>query len=103
MESQLRALFAESSESQINDYFDQDVRTIMGMRTPCATLMKLKSLKEAGNKFVKTKAYWLAISVCVFIPKNEHDANMMENLGIVINLNIVACWLKLNEFELAKP
>lgn len=54
----------------------------MGIKYPLEAILKSKELKEEGNKIFISKAY------------REH--------GIAINLNIVACWLKLNEFELAK-
>jgi len=34
--------------------------------------------------------------------ETEDDANLMEELGISINLNIAACWSKVEEFELLK-
>lgn len=38
----------------------------------------------------------------VVVPLTEEDANLMEELGISLNLNLAACWLKLSAFEAAK-
>ena len=80
------------------------------MKSSCEALFKSKELKEEGNKLFRTKAYKLDVNIydnslqymCVFVPENENHAKLMEELGIAINLNIAVCWLKLNEFELAK-
>lgn len=82
----------------------------MEMESPCDALVKSKDLKEEGNKFFKTKDCRLAHHLyeksmqflCVCVPQSENDAILMEDLAITINLNTAACWLKLNEFELAK-
>ena len=72
--------------------------------------MKSKELKNEGNKIFISKAYRMGINLydkalqylCAFVSKNENNATSMEEHGIAIKLNIVAYWLKLNEFELAK-
>ncbi|KAJ8438019.1 hypothetical protein Cgig2_030000 [Carnegiea gigantea] len=104
-------LFVDFTEEQIKDHFDDDVRRIiMEMESSCEALVKLKMLKEEGNKLLKTKDYRLAIItyekamqfLCVSVSLNENEATLMKELAIAINLNIAACWLKLLEFELAK-
>lgn len=40
--------------------------------------------------------------MCVFVPHNQSEAKLMEEVAINIILNIAVCWLKLNEFEFAK-
>lgn len=82
----------------------------MGIKYPLEAILKSKELKEEGNKIFISKAYRMGINLydkalqylCVFASKNENDATSTQEHGIAINLNIVACWLKLNEFELAK-
>ena len=70
--------------------------------------MKSKALNEEDNQFFRTTAYKLIVNIydksrqymCVFVPANEDSANVMEELGIAINLNIVTCWLKLDLIKL---
>ncbi|KAJ8433085.1 hypothetical protein Cgig2_014133 [Carnegiea gigantea] len=96
---------------QIKDHFDDNAqRIIMEIESPCEALMESKTLKEEHNKLFKTKDYRLALTtyekamqfLCVSVPLNENEATLMEELVIAINLNIATCWLKLQEFELAK-
>ena len=82
----------------------------MKMASPREMLVKFQDLKDEGNTLFKSKAYRCAINtydntlqyLCLAIPKNDEDANFMERLGILINLNLTACWFKLKEFKLAK-
>ena len=72
------------------------------MKSRREALVNPKALKEERNKFHRSKAFRCTINrydkslqyLCVTIPENEDDANLMEELGISINLNIVASWLK---------
>lgn len=111
MDSPFSPLFVDFTEEQIKDHFDDDVRRIiMEMESPCEALVNSKMLKGEGNKLFKTKNYRLALIayekatqfLCVSIPLNENEATLMDELAIAINLNIAVCWLKLQEFELAK-
>ncbi|KAJ8437240.1 hypothetical protein Cgig2_012509 [Carnegiea gigantea] len=99
------------TEEHSKEDLDEDViYAIMHMDSPHEALMKSHALKEEGNKLFRSKCYRRALNkyeksiqyLCMVVPDSENDAHMMEELAIVINLNIVACWLKLKEFELAK-
>ncbi|KAJ8425985.1 hypothetical protein Cgig2_009492 [Carnegiea gigantea] len=101
----------EFSENHFKEEFIEDVRRdILGLVNLYQAILKAKALKEDDNKLFIIKAHRLAINtydkflqhLCVFVPKNVDDANVMEELGIFINLNLVACWLKINYFESVK-
>jgi len=63
MDYQFSPLFGNSTDEQIEDHFDDDVRRIiMETKSPCQALMKSKTLEEEGNKLFKTKDYWLALN-----------------------------------------
>lgn len=64
MAYQFNLLFADFTEKQIKDHFDDDAsRTIMEMEPPCEALMKSKTLKQEGNKLFKARDYGLALNV----------------------------------------
>jgi len=73
------------------------------MKSSHETLVKSKELKDARNMFFKSGVYLWAIRkydkalqyLCVEIPNNVDDANLMEELRVSIELNLAACWLKL--------
>lgn len=97
-------------ENQIQEEFDKDVRrTVIGMASLREMLVKSHELNEEGNILFKARAcraisrYDKALQYpCLAITKKDEDANLMEKLGISINLNIATYSLKSKEFELAK-
>ena len=68
-----------------------------------------KSIKEECNQLYKlkfqpaiTKYDKAILYLCVFVPSIEEEANIMEELGLPLNLNFAACCLKLCAFKAAK-
>jgi len=95
-----KSQFVEFSEKHFKEEFIEDVRRdILGLVNLHEAILKAKALKEVDNKLFKIKAHRLAINtydkslqhLCVFVPKNVDDANVMEEFGMFINLNLVAC------------
>lgn len=75
------------------------VDTLGLMAHPREAITKSKSLKKDGNRCFRKKDFKGAISIygkslhflCVSSPSSQDEANLMTDLGISLNLNLVAC------------
>ena len=62
------------------------------MEDPKEPLIAFKSLNEEANLLYKLEAYKSAITrhdkamqyICVFVPSNKEEVNMMEDLGCLL-------------------
>lgn len=87
-----------------------DINLVMKTEYNHKILTRANILKNEGNAFFKEGNYGMAIKryekalQCVshIRPVNEGEAHLMEELAISLNSNISECWLKLNEFALAR-
>lgn len=86
------------------------LRKLEKMNHPRQAILEARTLKDNGNLLFKSKEYARAIDwyeralqfMCVGEPLCKQDADLMSDLGVTLNPNLVACWLKLNEFETAR-